>query len=251
MSKSWRLALLVVTGVVFMGCQASESKTTPAAATEPATASAALEVGPDAVAVDAAHYSVVEENDRVRVLRIRYAPGETSVMHYHPDAVAVFLTDHHVKFGLPDGSTVDAPGKAREAIFTPAGQHLPTNTGEGPLELILVELKGATATGTGGGAAETGPDPTVADPNHYSVAFENDKVRAIRIKYAPGESSVMHYHPDSVAVFFDDVKGTFELPDGSSQEVTAQAGQAMFTPARQHRPTNAGEAFELIQIELK
>ena len=32
-------------------------------------------------------------------------------------------------------------------------------------------------------------DAVVADPEHYTVEFENDKVRIIRIKYGPGEKS--------------------------------------------------------------
>ena len=46
----------------------------------------------DPVKVDAKHYKVEFENESVRVLRISYAPGEKSVMHYHPNAVAVYLT---------------------------------------------------------------------------------------------------------------------------------------------------------------
>lgn len=256
MSKSSRMLCLVLMAVVFVGCQASESdqasgsEANPASSTEPQAAPAAIETGPDPIEVDANHYSVVMENDRVRVLHISYAPGESSVMHYHPDAVAVFLTDHQAEFELQDGSTVEAPSKAGESIFTPAGQHLPTNTGESPFELILVELKAAGSREVG--ETETGPDPTAVDPDHYSVVFENDRVRAIRINYGPGESSVMHYHPDTVAVFLDDLTGEFELPDGSTQEMTAEAGQAVFAPAGQHKPTNVGdEPFELIQIELK
>src|ERR1039458_7259585 len=47
----------------------------------------------DPVKVDAKHYKVELENESVRVLRITYGPGEKSVMHYHPNSVAVFLTD--------------------------------------------------------------------------------------------------------------------------------------------------------------
>ena len=47
----------------------------------------------DAAKVDAKHYTVAFENDRVRVLKAHYGPGEKSTMHSHPNAVAVFLTD--------------------------------------------------------------------------------------------------------------------------------------------------------------
>jgi hypothetical protein len=36
-----------------------------------------------------------------------------------------------------------------------------------------------------------GKDPVKVDSKHYSVEFENDKVRVLRIKYGPGEKSVM------------------------------------------------------------
>jgi len=33
-----------------------------------------------------------------------------------------------------------------------------------------------------------GEDAVIADPQHYTVEFENDKVRVIRIKYGPREA---------------------------------------------------------------
>jgi len=45
------------------------------------------------------------------------------------------------RFTFPDGSTEDVVGKAGEARPYPAGEHLPENMGDDPLELVLVELK--------------------------------------------------------------------------------------------------------------
>jgi quercetin dioxygenase-like cupin family protein len=59
-------------------------------------------------------------------------------------------------------------------------------------------------------------DPVKVDPKHYTVEFENDKVRVVRIEYAPGEKSVMHGHPASVVVFLNDSQGRFTYPDGKS-----------------------------------
>lgn len=95
----------------------------------------------DAVKVDPKHYKVEFENDQVRVLRITYGPGEKSVMHEHPDAFAVFLTDVQGKFTFPDGKTQENTPTAGMTMWTPAGKHLPENTGDKPFELILVELK--------------------------------------------------------------------------------------------------------------
>jgi quercetin dioxygenase-like cupin family protein len=95
----------------------------------------------DAVKVDPKHYSVVSENDQVRILKVHYGAHEKSVMHSHPNSVAVFLTDSTGQFTLPDGKKQPLSTKAGEAQFTPAGTHLPENTGEKGMDLILVELK--------------------------------------------------------------------------------------------------------------
>ena len=99
----------------------------------------------DPVKVDPKHYKVESENAQVRVLRVHYDAHEQSPMHGHPDAVAVFLTDGHVRFGLPGGKTEENTFKAGESRFTPAGKHAPENLSEKPFDLILVELKGKAA----------------------------------------------------------------------------------------------------------
>jgi hypothetical protein len=95
----------------------------------------------DPVTADPAHYSVIFENDQVRVLRIRYGPNEQGVMHSHPAGVAVYLDDINGEFTLPDGQVVNAQGKAREAVWMEAGAHQPRNLTDQPFELIQIELK--------------------------------------------------------------------------------------------------------------
>ncbi|MGH9427866.1 MAG: cupin domain-containing protein [Terriglobia bacterium] len=95
----------------------------------------------DPVKVDPKHYKVEFENNQVRVLRITYGPREKSVMHDHPASQVVYLTDAHVKFGLPGGKTEEQHGKAGQTAWALAGKHLPENVSDKPLEAILVELK--------------------------------------------------------------------------------------------------------------
>jgi quercetin dioxygenase-like cupin family protein len=95
----------------------------------------------DPTKVDPKHYTVEFENDTVRVLRIHYGPVEKSVMHSHPAAIAVFLTDSNNKMTFPSGDSETKSVKAGDVQMTPAGAHLPENVGDKPMELILVELK--------------------------------------------------------------------------------------------------------------
>ena len=95
----------------------------------------------DPVQVDPKHYKVEFENDRVRVVRITYGPGEKSVMHSHPESISVFLTDAHAKFTYPDGRSEDLNANAGSVQHMDAFTHLPESTSKTAFEVILVELK--------------------------------------------------------------------------------------------------------------
>jgi quercetin dioxygenase-like cupin family protein len=101
-------------------------------------------------------------------------------------------------------------------------------------------------------AVAVAQDPVKVDSNHYKVEFENAQVRVLRVKVGPHEKSIMHRHPDAVAIFVTDVNGKFHFPDGTSQEMGRKAGEALWTPATTHQPENTGDQpFEVILVELK
>ena len=102
---------------------------------------ASLASAQDAVKADPKHYTVLTENSRVRVLRAHYAPGEKSVMHSHPDEVAVFLTGGKARFTFPDGKTLDVSNKPGDVQYSAATTHLPENTGDKAFDVIVIELK--------------------------------------------------------------------------------------------------------------
>src|SRR6185436_18388863 len=91
---------------------------------------------PDAVSADPKHYSVSFENELVRILRIRYGPGEKSVMHRHSASCAVFLTDQTFNFTLPDGTTEPASVPAGALGCSDGNVHLPENITTAPAEFI-------------------------------------------------------------------------------------------------------------------
>jgi len=95
----------------------------------------------DPTVVEANHYTIVEENDQIRVLRISYGPGEKSVMHEHPDAVFVALTDNHLRMKLADGETIEIQVEKGQALFTPAVAHAPENLSDHAISGYLIELK--------------------------------------------------------------------------------------------------------------
>lgn len=95
-------------------------------------------------------------------------------------------------------------------------------------------------------------DSTKVDPDHYQVAFEDDRVRVVKVSYGPGEESVMHSHPQQVAVFLTDAEVRFEYPDGTTEDVEVKAGEAMPLPPTTHRPINKrSEPIQGVLVELK
>jgi hypothetical protein len=63
-------------------------------------------------------------------------------MHSHPDSVAVFLVDETASSLNPEGMSEKEAGKAGQTRWGNATTHLPENVGKGPIDLVLVELKG-------------------------------------------------------------------------------------------------------------
>jgi hypothetical protein len=97
-----------------------------------------------------------------------------------------------------------------------------------------------------------GQDPVRVDSGHYSVEFENERVRALRVRYGPREKSVMHSHPALLGIMLTDWNIRFTYPDGRTEELSGQAGQILDFPAVEHLPENLSDHnFEAIIVELK
>ena len=95
-------------------------------------------------------------------------------------------------------------------------------------------------------------DAAEVDAKHYTVAFENNQVRVLKVHYGPGEKSTMHSHPNSVIVFLTDAKGRFTFPAGKSQDFNGKAGDVISDTAKVHLPENTGDkAFDVVVVELK
>ena len=100
-------------------------------------------------------------------------------------------------------------------------------------------------------STDTFPDAVTVDPKHYAVSFENDVARFLRVKYGPGERSIMHRHLPGCAVFLTDQTFNFTIPDGTTEPASVAAGALGCGDGNVHLPENiAGEA-EFIMVEFK
>jgi len=199
----------------------------------------------DPTVVDANHYKVEFENASVRVLRVHYGAKEKSVMHSHPDAVAVSLGEMRGNFTMPGGKKELRSFKAGQVRWTPAETHLPENLNNKPFDVILVELKG------GGTGPMPSDDAVKVDPKHHKVEFENDRVRVLRSHGEMNGKSEMHSHPANVVIPLTDINMTSVSGDGKSSDVKMKAGQPVWRDALSHKTQNGKQPFDVIIVELK
>jgi quercetin dioxygenase-like cupin family protein len=95
-------------------------------------------------------------------------------------------------------------------------------------------------------------DPVVVDAKHYTVEYEDQRVRVLRIRYSPGEKSTMHSHPESIAILMTDAKIRMTYPDGTAEDIQAPSGAVMHMPGIEHLPENLNDrVLEVVQVELK
>jgi hypothetical protein len=97
----------------------------------------------DAVQIEPTRFKIVFENDRVRVVRLRFGPRERGVMVSHPPRVLVTLTEVSVKLLFADGRTDERGAPAGVAAWLDTETLQTENARTEPLEVVLVEPKSA------------------------------------------------------------------------------------------------------------
>lgn len=88
-------------------------------------------------------YTVLLENDQVRVLEYHVKPGDKEPMHSHPSAVVYVFTDGKARAATPDGKTQIIESKAGETIWSEPVTHTWEYLGPGNGRVLIIELKNA------------------------------------------------------------------------------------------------------------
>ena len=94
----------------------------------------------DPITTDPQFYSVVFENERVRVLEYRDRPGDKTSEHQHPDMVIIPLSTFRRRLTM-DGRSVEVEKTAHVPGWVPAQSHVGENIGTTETHSLFVELK--------------------------------------------------------------------------------------------------------------
>ena len=109
----------------------------------------------DPVLVSPRQFEVLIENEHVRVVRYRLNPGENDAWHTHPAKVSVVVTGGTLHITTADGELFEVMEESGSASWmTSLGEHFAKNVGDTPVQIILVEVKSASATSVEGSKPE-------------------------------------------------------------------------------------------------
>jgi len=97
----------------------------------------------DAVKVSPDHFTVLLENERVRVLDFHAKAGEKIPTHSHPAYISYSISGAgKTKFTSAAGKVRETPAKTGQATWHEAETHASEYEGTGSTHVLLIELKG-------------------------------------------------------------------------------------------------------------
>ncbi|GAB3380242.1 cupin domain-containing protein [Lysobacter fragariae] len=87
------------------------------------------------------HVKVLLDNEKVRVMELSFAPGESTGMHSHGDNIVYYITGGKAKQTMGDGSTKERVTQPGEALWSGPVTHDTVNTGKSDVKVLIIELK--------------------------------------------------------------------------------------------------------------
>ena len=209
----------------------------------------------DPLVVDPQHYHLDFENQYVQVTREHMGPHGTMPMHQHlpPGALIVFVTARKNRLTTPDGKSQVFNNPPGGIQWAGPATHRSENLNDADFEAIRIQPKPPAVMPKPAPPEKT--DAVIVDPQHYKVEFENQYVRAIRVKIGPHEKLKMHKHPDTYAVVVQltDQDMRQQHAGAKTTESHFKAGNVRWSPPDvAHADENLSDKpIEIVRVELK
>ena len=92
---------------------------------------------------------------------------------------------------------------------------------------------------------------TAISPNLYRKLSDTLNIRMLEGTYQPGDSSIMHAHPDFVLYVLEGGTAELTMTDGAKQTIEFKKDMAVVLPAATHSAKNIGKTkLRLIVVEV-
>jgi len=185
-------------------------------------------------------------------------PGSTHKAHDHKlNRVMVYmhLGGEYLHY-LGDGHTEDLKWQAGQVVWSPAsGMHCSEMKPDTPAFTgpMIVDIGIKKPGDPRKQATTTALDALRVDPKHYKLEFENSQVRVLRLKLAPGESTLTVECPLNRLVVNITDANIRETPAAGKAEVVQQkAAEFRWTgPSKQKVDNLSDQPFEAVIVEFR
>jgi len=178
------------------------------------------------------------DSAQARVLVVTEEPHHRSALHEHAmNRVMIYLGTGQFIRTSAAGVIEKLDFKPGDVRWSPAeGPHTSEYFTDRPFRLVEIELK----TKPHGEVTMPAVDPLRVDPKHYSLEFENDQVRVLRVRFGPREKGVLHEHKlNHIVVYLND-------------QARGQAGDVRLDEPMTHTEENPlDHPVERLAIDLK
>ena len=180
------------------------------------------------------------DDPRVRVVVATEQPHKPSAMHEHGmNRVMIYLGDGEMQYTTASGKVTRIKFKKGDVKWNPAeGPHISENVSDHAFQMVEIELKNKPQSPP---RVISKIDPLKVDPKHYTLEFDNEQTRVMRVRFGPKEKGVEHEHTFSnVVVYLND-------------QARGKMGEARLDEGpRTHTEENPlDHAVERISIDLK
>lgn len=178
-------------------------------------------------------YTLVLENDWVKVVRVHYAPHEKLPVHDHTERAAayVYLNDGGpVVFKHDYGAVTRPPTTTGSFRLYPAIKevHEVDNPNDAPSDFLRVEFKTEPREPhTLKGRYHREPDPD--GQGFERVQFDNPQLRVTRCLVAPGKKAVVST-PAEPALLIALTPGRLTVPGEPGDQIALEIGSARWVP---------------------
>ena len=253
MKRKDKRQFILASGILLTlaACNQADKKEESSQATDSTKIETVQPAAQDAVmdAVNAApdRYKVLRDTMGIRIVEVNYKPGDSSVLHSHPDNALYVTEGGKAEFTGKDGTKNVMEFTKGMTAVRPGESHSVKNIGTTTLKAILVEVnRPMQAT-----SQDAAMDATKVAPVLYKLKNDTLGIRILEINYKPGQSSAMHSHPDNALYVTEGGKAEFTGKDGKKNVMEFNKGMAAVGPAETHSVKNIGTTtMKAILVEV-
>lgn len=87
------------------------------------------------------NYFLKMDNERARVLVVKFAPGQSIPVHKHPDHIAYIVNGGRLQINEVGKESVTMDLAEGATVWLPAQSHSAKNVGKTHIKILVVELK--------------------------------------------------------------------------------------------------------------